>query len=188
MGENEKMENICRSSFKHLPLKKFSGYTLIELLVVIAIIGILLTIGLAAYLDFNRRQVLTQAVYDLKSHLRLAEDKALNGEKLCSVCRGADGICNTLDDYRLEGWFLEFTSVSSYRIYGKCGGNRFSEAEVNLNQKGVFLTSPSPLPSPIRFKPLGHAVDITEASLTLTLTGPAGNSGSVKITKSGEIL
>lgn len=155
------------------------GFTLIELLVTISIVGIIFALGVAQYNKFNRRQILIQAAQELKSNLRLAQDKALAGEKDCSVCQGSDGVCGNADDRVLEGWYASFSS-DSYQIYGRCGGQTFGTKSVNLSNRGVTLPSPPPV---VRFKPLGQGV---EGATTVGLSG-FGPTQTVTVTETGEI-
>ena len=159
---------------------KISGFTLIELLVTISIMGILFGLGVAKYNEFNRRQILEQAAQELKSNLRLVQDKALAGEKDCTVCmRGI--VCGDGDDRVLDGWYVSF-STGSYQIYGSCGGLQFpiSPQTVNLSSRNISIPSP---PSPIRFKPLAQGVD---GATTISLSG-YGETRSIMITVTGEI-
>lgn len=163
------MKKICPKS---------SGFTLIELLVVVSIIGILFTVGLAFYNDFNRRQIVVQSAKALKDTLRLVQSKALAGEKDSSIC-GSGSTSKTLD-----GWFINF-SGSEYRVYGKCGGVEFSSVITTL-PTGFILTSPSTNPLP--FRPLVGGVELV-VGLTedkICIFG-FGKYYRLKITPSGEI-
>ena len=92
------------------------GFTLIELLVAVSVMGIVFSVGVAQYQEFNRRQIVLQAAQDLKSDLRLAQDKALAGEKPSG--------CVTLEGYRLS-----FTSEKNYKIEAVCSGGVTSEVK-----------------------------------------------------------
>jgi len=92
------------------------GFTLIELLVAVSVMGIVFSVGVAQYQEFNRRQIVLQAAQDLKSDLRLAQDKALAGEKPSG--------CETLEGYRLS-----FTSEKNYKIEAVCSGGVTSEVK-----------------------------------------------------------
>jgi prepilin-type N-terminal cleavage/methylation domain-containing protein len=92
--------------------KKRMGFTLVEIVVVISIMGLLLTTGLVYYQHFNRRQILNQAAKDLESNLRLAQGRALAGEKPEGWCSGE---AETLVGYRLE-----FISEIDYQISAVC--------------------------------------------------------------------
>lgn len=54
------------------------AFTLIELLVVVAIIGILTTLTAAAFNNYSRRQLLTQALKDVDSVIQDAQTRALS--------------------------------------------------------------------------------------------------------------
>ncbi len=146
------------------------GFTLIELLVSISIIGIVFGLGIAAYTRFNRRQILFQAAQDLKSNLRLAQDKAMAGEK------GTE--CG--DAFTLQGWYVSF-ATESYQVYGMCDGQTFGPPAIDLTKRNVTIDSP--LPGTIRFKPLGQGV---EGATTITLSGKGGTE-TITVTEAGEI-
>lgn len=152
-----------------------TGFTLVELLVVASLVGILFSVGIAKYSEFNRRQAIEQSGLDIKNNLRLAQNKAFTGEK--------DSACT--DARLLDGWYMGFTS-STYQIYGCCGGCaapglQFSLSTIDLSGKNITITA---YPSfPIRFRPLGQGV---ENSGTITISG-SGGSRSIIVTASGEI-
>jgi len=143
------------------------GFTLIELLVVTSIIGILFTIGMAQYMNFNRSQIVDQAALELKNNLRLAQTKAFTGEK-------PEG-CPALDGYRVS-----FSTVS-YTIQAVCGGIVVDNKTFNL-PSGVRFAS---VPSPILFKVLAQGTNL-ENNLTISLTG-FNLSRNVIVTKEGKI-
>mgnify|MGYP001580777686 CR=1 FL=1 len=74
------------------------GFTFIELLVVIAITILLSSLGLAAYNQFNNRQIVKRNGAAITDLLRLAQIKALTGEK------PSTGACSseTLWGYRVK--------------------------------------------------------------------------------------
>lgn len=145
-----------------------NGFTLIELLVAISIIGIVFGIGMAKYNEFNRRQILVQAAEGLKSNLRLAQDKALAGEKGCT---GA-----------LEGYRVTF-STTSYSFRSQCSEGD-GPATTYSYYGGTQMASG---PNSILFKVLAHGTDITgTAQIRLQLPGVAGEE-VIRVTETGEI-
>lgn len=157
-------------------MKKFcpksSAFTLIELLVVVSIIGILFTVGLALYNDFNRRQIVVQAAKELKDNLRLAQSKALAGEKDSSIC-GSGPTSKTLD-----GWYIDF---SGSQIYGQCGGTPFGSDPFDVPSVILIASSVNPL----KFKPLAEGAEIaTEAIICIS---GFSKEYQLRVTSSGEI-
>lgn len=169
------------------------AFTLIELLISLSIMGILFGVGIAKYNDFNRRQIVTQAALELKSNLRLIQNKASSGEKDCAkdVCGGTTEGCNNDNDSSeksLDGWYISFPNDHSYIIYGKCGNTPFPSPSkiVDLSSKNIKITWNV---SPIRFKPLAQGLDFGNDAIDnaeITLTG-FGFSQQVFVSKTGEI-
>lgn len=88
---------------------KLGAFTLIELLVSISVITILSIIGLAAFSQFNRRQVVVSAARTFSSDLRLAQSKADSNEKP-TTCAG------TLEGYQVK---IDGNNLG-YKIYASC--------------------------------------------------------------------
>lgn len=143
-----------------------TGFTLIELLVVAAIIGVLTSIGVASYNNFNERRIVEKVAEELKTNLRLAQSKAMNNEKDTSFCGGDV----------LDGWYVEYIDSSSYKLYGQCGGSEFGTQTITLenarfdNNFGI-----------IQFKPLGgidlsceRVISINSGLETVTIN-PSGD-------------
>jgi len=163
------MEKFCLKKLSFL-----AGFTLIELLVVMTIMGILFGIGVAQYINFNRSQILEQAAQELKNNLRLAQTKAVNGEK--------PGDC---EDKLLNGYRVKFFSGNpdNYTLVAVCNGEEISASEVKYNLPSVVKFSS--LPSPILFKVLAQGTDL-DSDLTITLTAFEKNK-TVTVTKQGKI-
>src|SRR5688572_9714056 len=68
-----------------------TGFTLIELLISITIMLFLVGGGIAAFINFNDRQVLIGAGQELKTYLRAAQIKARNGDKPQQGCDKLSG-------------------------------------------------------------------------------------------------
>lgn len=150
------------------------GFTLIELLIVVSIISILFGIGIVAYSQFNRRQILLQAAKNLKNDLRLAQSKALTGEKDTIIC-GSGPTSKTLD-----GWSVTFTNTPpSYTLYGSCGGTQFGAKAISLSTNVSF----NPPPAVIQFRPLAQAV----LGATTIILSAFGQSQTITVSSSGDI-
>lgn len=165
------MKKSCLKTLipKSYPLSPKFGFTLIELLVSISIIGIIFTIGLARYNQFNRRQILVQAAQELKSNLRLAQSKAFGAEKDCS---------GTLDGY------LVALDSNTYTIKSQCsqgGGKNYGTLISYPYYGGVQKFSG---PSSILFKVLAQGV---VGAGTVTLRFPGMGDVDVTVTATGEI-
>lgn len=157
---------VCPKSY---PLSHKFGFTLIELLVAISIIGILFTIGLARYNEFNRRQILVQAAQELKSNLRLAQSKAFGAEKNCS---------GTLDGY------LVTLDSGTYTIKSQCsqGGSKNYGTPISYSYYGGVQKNSGP--SSILFKVLAQGV-VGVGTVTLSFSGVG--TVDVTVTEAGEI-
>lgn len=158
------------------------GFTLIELTIATAILMSLTGFGTASYLNFNEKQVLEQAGKDLKNHLRLAQEKALAGEKDTAVCG---------TDKPLDGWCFS-KEGTGYKIYGHCGGETGGAG-------GVFRRQDFTLPSGVSltvypdekllFGALSQGAD-REITYCLSGTFPSLGTQKYKITvkPGGEII
>lgn len=170
------------------------GFTIIELLVAVAIIAVLTTIGIASYANFNQKKVVDSVTEEIKTNLRLIQSKAVNNEKSCNQCQGADLECGTSDDLSLEGWYADFVNN---QYYGKC--ERVNPAATatfgaktlvnfDLNNNGVddvYLSGASGLV--IKFEPLG-GTDLSAGQLIITVNSVSGSYNNyVTVTRNGDI-
>jgi prepilin-type N-terminal cleavage/methylation domain-containing protein len=153
------------------------GFTLIELLVVTGVIGIVLTIGLANYSRINRRQIFNNSVEEVLQDLRLAQDKAVSGEK--------PSACRPPTEYPLMGYKLEFSSSgTSYQIKAVCEG----VAEDLSCKTGVLSSGVAKIDGPdsIFFKVLHQGAELDSAEERLTFQG-YNYTREIIVTESGEI-
>ena len=156
---------------KKLCPKKYSAFTLIELLVVVSIIGILFGVGIAAYNQFNRTQIVVQTAKQIKTYLRLAQSKALTGEKDTACGSGPGSV-------PLEGWYISF---STKEIYGKCGATKFGASPLDI-PTNVSVTYGA---NPLKFKTLAGGAEIdTEAIICIS---GFSKEYQLRVTSSGEI-
>lgn len=163
-------------------MKKFGpGFTLVELLVVASVMMILFVIGIASYTQFNRGQILAQAVLELKNNLRLAQSLATAGEKPTTDLPP----CNSLEGYQVT--FVTGT-LHFYQIQAQCSnGLKGTPRIFNLPAVVKFQT----VPSPLLFKVLGkgRGVDlgvegVGEIGISLAAFGI---TKTVTVTSTGEI-
>lgn len=150
-----------------------SGFTLIEILVTIAISALLVTFGLASYIKFNQRQIVDQAARQIFSDLRLAQNKALSGEKAPSYGCGANP---------LRGWSVKF-NTSGYEIYGECGAVSFNNKTYTLSNS-LNVTAPLEPNNVLTFKPLAGGVINPKI---ICLAG-LNSIYKLEVTSSGEII
>ena len=153
------------------------GFTLIEILVSVIIIGILTTVGIASYNNFNERRVITEASENLKLYIRLAASKAINNEKDCSVsmCGSLDGCVGNVSEKALVGWYVD---LGEKEIYGKCDNKKFG----NIVMESLDdVTVEADVADVIQFYPLSKGTDLPSA-LTISINGnpvlivdPSGN-------------
>ncbi len=147
------------------------GFSLVELLIAASILGLLTTFGLARFHQFNRRQILSQAAQELRNNLRLAQEKALAGEK-------PNGWCTT--GY-LQGYRLSFVSTVTYVIDAVCSVG--DPRQVKSFKLLDSVTGPADGAN-VLFKVLAQGVDEEK---TFTLNSTSAGDESVTVTKTGEI-
>lgn len=147
------------------------GFSLIELLISITIFGILVGIGMASYNEFNKTQTLKQAALNLKNDLRVAQNKALSGEKTT---------CAQLDGYRVT-FSNPQPDQGQYVLAAACAGGSSVNVDSVLLPKNIFF---NPLPSSLLFKVLGQGV---QTARTICVSGFT-KIYKLSVTVSGETL
>lgn len=147
------------------------GFTFIEILVTIAITMLLFSGTAASYSRFTDESRLKQAALTVKNDLRLAQNKAISGEKPLNMS------CD-----QLIGYVVTFTD-KSYSVQAQCNPN-----QVNAPIKTVSLgntVSFVPVPAPITFGVLTQGVNISSDE-TITLSG-ANKTYKFTLSPQGEI-
>ncbi|MBN1263267.1 MAG: type II secretion system protein [Candidatus Pacebacteria bacterium] len=125
------------------------GFTLIEFLIVTAVFGIIFSISLVNYQKINRRQVFRQTLNDVLEDLRLAQDKAISGEKPpgCSE-----------DGRRLDGYEFFFEDNRyAYQIKAICEDIDYGAIKYGSLKGETYKTDG---PDSIIFRILGRGVDL----------------------------
>lgn len=163
-------------------MKNSKGFTLIEILIVIVIMGMFLTIGVARYRDFARRQEVAIAKRDIIADMREAQKNSISGNKP----QGCTG--------NLVGYAFEVTSSNpaTYTITVLCtnlaGGAdlEFPVKEANLAST-ISITTPST--NPIIFRPFTLGTNIPSPNVETIDISSAGaeNIRQVSVRYSGEI-
>lgn len=137
-----------------------SGFTLLELMIASTII-IAVTGGiLVNYNSFTDRQRLKQSALNLKNNLRLAQSKAIAGQKPPGVA------CTTLVGFRLTFQASRYTTQASCQPQGLVG----NIDTVDLPSGVTF----SPVPGSFTFQILTRGLS-TNSDASLTLTSGAQN-------------
>lgn len=164
--------------------KPCPGFTLVELLVVASIMAILFSLSMAYYNQFNRAQILNQAVLELKNNLRLAQSMASAGEKPSSDLVP----CNSLEGYRVTFIAGVGGAPDSYEIQAQCSNDLKGTPKIFSFPAVVRFETVPPL---LLFKVLGKGrgvggVDETTGIRIISLTG-FGIIKTMTVTKTGEI-
>lgn len=154
------------------------GFTLIEMIITMAVMAIMISAGVAAYNTFNRRQTLSQAVETLRNDMRMAQNKAISGEKPAGFCVGP---------LQLNGYRIVFDAAPTpdqYRIEAVCS-NLASTAVKTISLPNSVSISAGP---EIYFRVGTQGVEMaaSDASRTVTLAG-FGLARSITVTRQGQI-
>lgn len=168
---------------KKLPAASFStvrngaGFTLIELLVTISLIGILFTVGIASYIDFSRRQTVTQAARQIVEDLRMAQSLAANNQK-----PQAPSQCGTLNSYTFK-----LDSENRYTIDADCTSPAYDGEPI----KDTFVLAPPNLElsgfTQVKFKILRQTLECNANPCELTVKDPSGHEKVVVVGSGGAI-
>lgn len=161
------------------PSRCRKGFTLIELLIVAAVTGVILSVGLTGYNRIQRRQIFKSTMDSLIQDLRLAQDKALSGEKIDQCA----------EDQPLYGFYFN-SSDKFYSILASCHDENdelqsFAVKEVTFPD-GIQKESG---PDSILFKVLNQGIDLNGGgSLELSFSGfDDSYSKTIYISQVGEI-
>lgn len=142
------------------------GFTIIELLVAMSITLLLAGGVVAAFNNFNDNQRVQQGAISLKSNLRLAQNKAISGDKPAG--------CGTLTNYTVT------FAATSYSMQAVCDGAPTGSTATFSLPAGIAF---SPTPASVAFTVLtGRA----GTSRTITISG-LYKSYNVQISPEGSI-
>lgn len=123
-----------------MPVNAKRGFSLIELMVVVSLFGIAASLITASYLTFERNQRVKGAAEQIKSDLRLVENKATSGDKGPLSGNPIDTVCPKASI--LGGWYLYLNNSSGLNTSYKFGGNCVTgSSEVVFLEKTINLPS-----------------------------------------------
>lgn len=143
------------------------GFTILELLVAMGVILLVSGGVVAAFNNFNEGQQVRQAALTMKGNLRLAQNKALSGEKPASGCT------------TLVGYTMSFTSTS-YMMRALCSEGSVGESTTTTLPTGVSFL---PVPASFTFAVLTGRI---ASDRTLTVSG-VSTTANVQITAGGSV-
>ena len=154
-----------------------TGFTLIELLISLTIVGLIFGVGYVNFREFSRRQVVSSVHSQIFADLRLAQAKAISGEK------PADTKCDVPNV--LNGFGFRLLTSSSYQLEANCSGGTVLVKSGTISDS---LTISTPTPNPILFKAVAQGTNIPsgQVDLLITLVG-TGKTATVSVTAAGEI-
>ena len=199
---NSKLQLIWNLVIGNWKLRR--GFGLFELMVVITIIGITISVITASFLTFEKNQRLKNAANAMKNEIRLAQSKALSGDKGPLNTAGENPCSNdSADGETLIGWYMNIdTAITNdpyqhfYTIKGDCsdpsepaGWRIFGEKtiqlpkNVNVNKFIYGSTDLSEQAVNILYQPLTHNVLFFYAHGGPPLTPPFLSSGQIDESK-----
>lgn len=160
------------------------GFTLVELLVSLSILGVLLSLGVANYRDYARRQGVLSAAKLVEADLRLAQEMANSGEKPSAGC-------GTLDGYR----FSINPGGTTYDILADCTSPDVvikNDVALPANISMAAVVNPgSASINTFVFKILGHGTNLvagTTVNISFTfIPDPTVQKSQVLVTAAGDV-
>lgn len=150
------------------------GFTLIEVMIVVAIIAIGSTLAVPAYLQWNARYELRQAIVELASQLTMARMSARNRNMAVVSTLTLTGSTVTMTTTNTAGTVTIFPSVT------------FPAAITDVRDAATTDSAPTPSPVTIAFTSLGLQGPTT-SPLPLRIKNSAGLAYSVVVTPAGKV-
>lgn len=153
-------------------MKHEKGFTLIELLVTISVLAILSTVGVAAFVNYSRTQILQSAASDLYILLQIARSRAASQVKPSPYCNN-----KVFEGYKV---ILNNVSAGSYEMDVQCSGYATTIQQKTLPTTLMFDTSNPQSTSSVFFYPITGGVS-GSGTITIKFSQPA-ITGSKTIT------
>lgn len=151
-----------------------SGFTLIEIMIVTAIIGIGSVLAVPAYIQWNARYELRQAIVELASNLTMARMSARNRNI---------GVVSTLT---LIGSTVTMTTTNTAGTVVIFPPVTFPATITDVRDAATSDSAPTPPPVTIAFTPLGIQGPTT-SPLPVRIKNNAGLAYSVVVTPAGKV-
>jgi type IV fimbrial biogenesis protein FimT len=153
-------------------LSSAKGFTLVEMMVIVAVIGIIVTLMVPTYTQWNARTQLRQAVTEINSNLALARMAAMNRNLAVTV------------SLRLSSSRVSISTADS------SGAQVLPSQTMYTHVTGVAATpppTPSTDPITITFSPRGLRTSATgTATQLITLSNTYGVQYSIGVGQSGK--
>lgn len=157
-----------------------SGFTLVEIIVAISITLIIATIGIASFVELNRRQLVDQSTKKILADIRLAQNMALSQQKPDS------GTCTSLTGYTFT--LSSVGNIYSYTIDPVCSP-AFSDPSWHSKSvtgiQGVAITGFSKLTFGRGTTAAqwvgGNTLTITSSVSSITRTITVGQGGDITV-------
>lgn len=164
------------------------GFTFIEIMVTTAIAIFLFTGVISAYNTFTETSRLRQAALNIKSDLRIAQNKAIAGEKPLNL-KDLGLTCDQLLGYQLSFSNI-FQPDGSYRgrytVQAKCNPDQPQASVTTTDLPSGISFGPAAVPGPILFQVLTQGVD-SDSDITIALKG-GSKSYTITVTPQGTII
>jgi|SRR3989344_3399593 len=163
------------------------GFTLIEVVIAFSIMAIISLVGIAAFINYNRSQVLNTAASDIVGILNLAKARSSSQVKLAECVGSLDsykvGFCKLSSEDCLSA-----ESDKDYAVYAVCGGNTISPAIVSRKlPENISLVAGGP--TVFFFRVLTGGVDFSGGSPgNITISGFTGSQRIIKVFSNGRIV
>lgn len=165
--------------------KNISGFTLVELMVTLAVAAILLTVAVPSFTDLIRTNRLTTKTNLFTTALNLARSEAIKRNVKVVVCKGANGACNTGNEWE-DGWTV-FADQDDDGVVDAGEAVRVFEALSG----GFTLRSTAANKNSIAYLPSGRALGSPAGSYNVCASDAAGDmtnrSRRIAVSASGRI-
>lgn len=157
------------------------GFTLIELLTTIVVAGLILTIGLPAFMDTVQNNRLSAKINELVTDFNLARSEALKRGKFVTLCKPNTSAtaCDDSAGWR-DGWI----------VFADDNGNgSVDSSDVILRVHGTLtgLTSVHYLKDRVTFTGSGFTIGVVNGTITFCDSRGAGKAKGLVLSNTGRL-